>query len=140
VPEWYKRNTYRPDGMVLWSAPNSLQKTFIQVLGSEAFQAALQGKAVVLDDERGHDEIPATFVTDLLQYDVAALLQRWQTGPLLIIHGAKDCIVTPEQAKMNLEIAGGYKQLHYMEGDNHHLDLRFKEAGNLIKEWLKENS
>ena len=30
--EWYKRNTYRPDGMVLWSAPNSLQKTFIQVL------------------------------------------------------------------------------------------------------------
>jgi putative redox protein len=58
----------------------------------------------------------------------------------LIIHGTKDCIVTPEQAKMNLEIAGGNKQLHYMEGDNHHLDLRFKEAGNLIKEWLKENS
>ena len=138
--EWYKRNTYRPDGMVLWSAPNSLQKTFIQVLGSEAFQAALQGKAVVLDDERGHDEIPATFVTDLLQYDVAALLQRWQNGPLLIIHGAKDCIVTPEQAKMNLEIAGGYKQLHYMEGDNHHLDLHYKDAGKLIKKWLKENS
>lgn len=140
APEWYKRNTYCPDGMVLWSAPNSLQKTFIQVLGSEAFQSALQGKTVVLDDERGHDEIPATFVTDLLQYDVAALLQRWQTGPLLIIHGTKDCIVTPEQAKMNLETAGGNKQLHYMEGDNHHLDLRFKEAGNLIKEWLKENS
>ena len=140
VPEWYKRNTYRPDGMVLWSAPNSLQKTFIQVLGSEAFQAALQGKAVVLDDERGHDEIPATFVTDLLQYDVAALLQRWQNGPLLIIHGTKDCIVTPEQAKMNLEIAGGNKQLHYMEGDNHHLDLHYKDAGKLIKKWLKENS
>ena len=138
--EWYKRNTYRPDGMVLWSAPNSLQKTFIQVLGSEAFQAALQGKTVVLDDERGHDEIPATFVTDLLQYDVSALLQRWQNGPLLIIHGTKDCIVTPEQAKMNLEIAGGNKQLHYMEGDNHHLDLHYKDAGKLIKKWLKENS
>ena len=89
---------------------------------------------------RGHDEIPATFVTDLLQYDVAALLQRWQNGPLLIIHGAKDCIVTPEQAKMNLETAGGYKQLHYMEGDNHHLDLHYKDAGKLIKKWLKENS
>ena len=102
--------------------------------------SALQGKTVVLDDERGHDEIPATFVTDLLQYDVATLLQRWQNGPLLIIHGAKDCIVTPEQAKMNLEIAGGYKQLHYMEGDNHHLDLHYKDAGKLIKKWLKENS
>ena len=120
---WYKRNTYRPDGMVLWSAPNSLKKTFLQVLG-----------------ERGRDEIPAAFVKDLLQYDLASLLQRWQKGPLLIIHGEKDCIVTPEQAKQNFEIAGGEKELHYMEGDDHHLALRCKEAGELVKQWLEKNS
>lgn len=137
---WYKRNTYRPDGMVLWSAPNSIKSTFIQVLGEAAFQSALQGKTIVLDDERGHDEIPSVFVTDLLKYDVAALLKRWQQDPLLIIHGEKDTIVTPDQAKKNLEIAGGNKQLHYMEGDNHHLDLHYKEAGELVKGWLKENS
>ena len=32
------------------------------------------------------------------------------------------------------------KQLHYMEGDNHHLDLHFKEAGELVKNWLRENA
>jgi len=137
---WYKRNTYRPDGMVLWSAPNSLKKTFIQVLGEEKFLRAMAGEPILLADERGRDEIPAAFVKDLLQYDLASLLQRWQKGPLLIIHGEKDCIVTPEQAKRNFEIAGGEKELHYMEGDDHHLALRCKEAGELVKQWLEKNS
>lgn len=133
---WYKRNTYRPNGMVLWSAPNSLKKTFIQVLGEEKFLRAMAGEPILLADERGRDEISAAFVKDLLQYDLAVLLQRWQKGPLLIIHGEKDCIVTPEQAKRNFEIAGGKKELHYMEGDDHHLALRCKEAGKLVKQWL----
>jgi putative redox protein len=47
--------------------------------------------------------------------------------------------VSPDQAKENFDLAGGDKQLHYMKGDNHHLDLRFLEAGDLIKRWLKEN-
>ena len=132
-------NTYRPDGLVLWSAPNSLKSTFVQVLGEEAFQAALQGQTIVMDDERGHDEIPPAFVSDLLKYDVAASLRKWQNGPLLIIHGEKDCIVTPDQASKNLEIAGGIKELYYMEGDNHHLDLRCREACGLIKNWMKKN-
>ncbi len=136
---WYKRNTYRPDGMVLWSAPNSLKKTFLQVLGEEKFLRAMEGEPILLADERGRDEIPAAFVKDLLQYDLASLLQRWQKGPLLIIHGEKDCIVTPEQAKQNFEIAGGEKELHYMEGDDHHLALRCKEAGKLVKQWLGKN-
>ena len=137
---WYKRNTYRPDGMVLWSAPNSLKKTFLQVLGEEKFLRAMEGEPILLADERGRDEIPAAFVKDLLQYDLASLLQRWQKGPLLIIHGEKDCIVTPEQAKQNFEIAGGEKELHYMEGDDHHLDLRCKEAGEMVKQWVEKNS
>lgn len=137
---WYKRNTYHPDGMVLWSTPNSLKKTFIQVLGEKKFLRAMAGEPILLADERGRDEIPTAFVKDLLQYDLAALLQRWQKGPLLIIHGEKDCIVTPEQAKRNFEIAGGEKELHYMEGDDHHLALRCKEAGELVKQWLEKNS
>lgn len=137
---WYMRNTYHPDGMVLWSAPNSLKKTFLQVLGEEKFLRAMEGEPILLADERGRDEIPAAFVKDLLQYDLASLLQRWQKGPLLIIHGEKDCIVTPEQAKQNFEIAGGEKELHYMEGDDHHLALRCKEAGELVKQWLVKNS
>ena len=129
---------YRPDGMVLWSAPNSLQKTFIQVLGEDSFNRALQGEAVVLDDERGKDVIPAAFVRDLLKYDLGKLLCNWQAGPLLIIHGEKDCIVSPEQAEQNFSLAGGVKELHYMPGDDHHLSLHWKEAGALIKKWLAE--
>ena len=111
----------------------------MQVLGEEAFQNALRGQDILLADERGRDLIPAAFVKDLLQYDLPVLLRRWQSGPLLIIHGEKDCTVTPDQAKTNFDLAGGDKQLHYMEGDNHHLDLRCKEAGELVKEWLKDN-
>ena len=139
VTAWGGENAYRPYGMILWSAPNSLKQTFIQVLGEDAFQEALQGKTIVLDDERGHDEIPAAFVTDLFHYDVAELLKKWKKGPLLIIHGENDTTVTPDQAKENFEIAGGEKQLCYMADDNHHLDLRFKEAGELVKNWLKRN-
>ena len=138
-PDWWQRKTYRPDGMVLWSAPNSLKNTFVQVLGEEMFQNALRGQDILLADERGRDLIPAAFVKDLLQYDLPVLLRRWQSGPLLIIHGEKDCTVTPDQAKTNFDLAGGDKQLHYMEGDNHHLDLHCKEAGELVKEWLIEN-
>ena len=130
---------YRPDGMVLWSAPNSLKKTFIQVLGEEQYANTLKGEPVLLADERGRDEIPAAFVTDLLKYNIGALLKRWKNGSLLIIHGEKDSIVSPDQAKENYDLAGGDKQLHYMEGDNHHLDLRYKEAGDLVKTWLEEN-
>ena len=101
---------------------------------------AMAGEPILLADERGRDEIPAAFVKDLLQYDLASLLRRWQKGPLLIIHGEKDCIVTPEQAKQNFEIAGGEKELHYMEGDDHHLALRCKEAGEQVKRWLEKNS
>lgn len=130
---------YRPDGMVLWSAPNSLKRTFVQVLGEKAFQEAQQGKTIVMDDERGHDEIPPAFVADLMKYNIPVLLKRWENGSLLIIHGENDCIVSPDQAKENFDLAGGDKQLHYMKGDNHHLDMRFQEAGDLIKKWLKEN-
>lgn len=133
-------NAYQPYGMILWSAPNSLQQTFIQVLGEDAFREALQGKSIVLDDERGHDEIPAAFVMDLFHYDVAEFLKKWKKGPLLIIHGEKDSTVTPDQAKENYEIAGGKKHLHFMENDNHHLDLHFKEAGELVKNWLRKNA
>jgi len=137
---WHKRKTYRPDGMVLWSAPNSLKKTFIQVLGKDKFTAALQGETILLADERGRDIIPPAFVEDLLRYDLAALLRCWKSGPLLIIHGEKDSIVTPEQAKANYDLAGGDKQLVYMQGDDHHLALRAGEAGELVKCWLKENA
>ena len=130
---------YRPDGMVLWSAPNSLKDTFIQVLGEEQFSNALQGEPILLADERGKDLIPAEFVMDLLKFDLPSLLRRWQSGPLLIIHGEKDCTVSPDQAKANFDLAGGDKQLHYMDGDNHHLDLHCSEAGELVKAWLKEN-
>ena len=58
----------------------------------------------------------------------------------MIIHGEKDTTVTPDQAKENYEMAGGERQLRYMEGDNHHLDLHCKEAGELVKNWMKENS
>lgn len=132
--------TYRPDGLVLWSAPNSLKSTFTQVMGEQGFQDAISGKDIVIDDERGRDVIPASFVSDLLQYDLGKLLRNWRQGPLLIIHGEKDCIVSPDQAKTNFDLAGGNKELHYMKDDDHHLALRWQEAGELVKRWLASNS
>lgn len=132
---------YRPDGLCLWSTPHSLPQTFERIFESvdkDAFNNAfLDNKDIVMDDEMGRDVITADFVQDLFQYDLGKLLCNWRDGALLVIHGECDEYVPLQDAKKNYALAGvADKKMYVMPGDDHHLNLCFNVAGELVKRWI----
>lgn len=132
---------YHPDGLCLWSTPHYLPGTFeriFETVDKEAFDnALLDNKDIVMDDEMGRDVVTADFVQDLFQYDLGKLLCNWRDGALLIIHGENDEYVPLQDAKMNFALAGGEdKKMYVMPGDDHHLNLCWNVAGELVKRWI----
>lgn len=132
---------YRPDGLCLWSTPHSLPQTFERIFESvdkDAFNNAfLDNKDIVMDDEMGRDVITADFVQDLFQYDLGKLLCNWRDGALLVIHGECDEYVPLQDAKKNYALAGiADKKMYVMPGDDHHLNLCWNVAGELVKRWI----
>ena len=133
--------TYRPDGLCLWSTPHYLPGTFERIFESvdkDAFdKALLDNKDIVMDDEMGRDVVTADFVQDLFQYDLGKLIRNWQEGALLVIHAENDEYVPLQDAKINFALAGGEdKKMYVMPGDDHHLNLCWNVAGELVKRWI----
>ncbi|MBQ9698510.1 MAG: hypothetical protein IJV46_08220 [Acidaminococcaceae bacterium] len=132
---------YRPDGLCLWSTPHSLPDTFTRIFESvhpnAFYDAFLDNKDIVMDDEMGRDVVTADFVQELFQYDLGKLIRNWQEGALLVIHAENDEYVPLEDAKKNFALAGGEdKKMYVMPGDDHHLNLCFSVAGELVKRWI----
>ena len=133
--------TYRPDGLCLWSTPHYLPGTFERIFESvdkDAFdKALLDNKDIVMDDEMGRDVVTADFVKELFQYDLGKLIRNWQEGALLVIHAENDEYVPLQEAKMNFALAGGEdKKMYVMPGDDHHLNLCWNVARELVKRWI----
>ena len=58
-------------------------------------------------------------------------------GSLLVIHGEDDEYVPLQDAKKNYALAGvADKKMYVMPGDDHHLNLCFNVAGELVKRWI----
>lgn len=136
---------YRPDGLCLWSTPHNLSDTFTRIFDSvspDAFNHAfLDNKDIVMDDEMGRDVVTADFVHELFQYNLGKLLRNWQEGALLVIHAENDEYVPLQDAKKNYALAGGEdKKMYVMPGDDHHLNLCFSVAGELVKRWIDKES
>ncbi len=134
-------DAYRPDGLCLWSTPHNLSDTFTRIFDSvspDAFNNAfLDNKDIVIDDEMGRDVVTADFVHELFQYNLGKLLRNWQEGALLVIHAENDEYVTLQDAKRNFALAGSEdKKMYVMPGDDHHLNLCFSVAGELVKRWI----
>lgn len=132
---------YRPDGLCLWSTPHYLPGTFERIFDSvdrDAFNNAfLDNKDIVLDDEMGRDVITSEFVQDLFQYDLGKMLCNWREGALLVIHGENDEYVPLQDAKKNYALAGCKdKKMYVMPGDDHHLNLCWNVAGEMVKRWI----
>lgn len=128
---------YEPDALVLWSTPGNLEKTFIHVMGKDNFADMVNGKDVVVDDERGRDLITSAFVRDIYNYNLSEILAKWPAKPILIIHGEKDEVVTPEQAEENFELVSEPKRLQYMKGCDHSLTPLNHEAAEIVTEWIQ---
>ena len=132
---------YRPDGLCLWSTPHSLPDTFSRIFDTvsptEFNDAFLNNKDILMDDEMGRDVVTADFVHELFQYNLGKLLRNWQEGALLVIHAENDEYVTLQDAKRNFALAGSEdKKMYVMPGDDHHLNLCFSVAGELVKRWI----
>lgn len=125
-----------PDGLILWSAPNDLERTFVQVLTQPVFDELRAGHDLYLEDEKGRDLIRAAFVQDIFQYDIAACLKRWPGGPVLLLHGLADPVVSWDQARANYDCLRGPKQLVLIEGGDHSFAHKGEEAGRTARDWL----
>ena len=125
-----------PDGLILWSAPNNLQRTFVQVLTQPVFDELRAGRDLYLEDEKGRDLIRGTFVQDIFRYDLPACLKRWPGGPVLLLHGLADPVVSWDQAQANYDCLPGPKELVLIEGGDHSFARKGEEAGWAARYWL----
>lgn len=125
------------DGLVLWSTPHDLPRTFQAVLGSAQYRTLLAGKDLPVQDEKGALVVQAAFVQDMLSYDLDRCARAWGPGPVLVIHGTSDALVSPEQAQANYEALTGPKQLIYLEGGDHCFTNAGSEAAKQVLIWLQ---
>lgn len=124
------------DGLILWATPNDLRKTFWNALGEELYNKLDAGETLHLEDERGKMDLTPDFLTDLDQYDLNALMSKWQERPLLILHGEQDVTVNVEQGKKNFELAGGDKEIYTFPNGDHTFSECATEANATIVKWL----
>lgn len=130
---------YRPDGMILWATPASLPRTFVNVLGEERFKELRGGKDMWMEDERGRDLIRSEFVREIDNYDINGLLREWEAPPVLVIHGGKDEVVSPDQAADNSRALGEKATLTYIPEGDHSFTQHGDEAAEIVVRWLKEH-
>ena len=57
---------------------------------------------------------------------------------ILLIHGAEDEIMLPENSRLVYRIARGHKQLEILEGNRHGLNESADQVFTLVYVWLKE--
>lgn len=124
-------------GLVLWSCPHDLQKTFRNVLGQELYERLDSGEVLQLEDERGKMELPPTFLQDIKQYALGDLLRQF-TLPVLILHGKKDEVVNYEQAEDNYRVLQSEKELHIFAEGDHSLGMYSDEAAEKISLWIQK--
>ncbi len=120
----------------MWATPNDLRKTFLNALGEDLYGKLDAGETLHLEDERGKLALTPDFLTDIDKYNLAEFIKRWQTRPLLILHGEQDVTVDVEQARKNYELAGGEKELHIFPNGDHSFTECSDEANKIICSWL----
>ena len=127
------------DGLILWAAPSDLRGTFRHVMGDADYARLDAGEAVHYDDERGVCDVDPAFLTDFDKYDFAALWQRRQPKPVLLLHCKGDDVVLYSQALRNEQLArqaGAECELHLFEGGDHSFTEYSEAAGRLLADWL----
>ena len=127
-------------GLVLWSAPNSLEQTFRKVLTDAGFDHLLAGRDLQLCDWRGEFTVHPETIADMLEYDLDACLRSLSGLPVCIVHGTADAVVLPQEAWANWEACGQPKMLHWVIGGDHSFIADSAEANAVVVEWLREKT
>jgi pimeloyl-ACP methyl ester carboxylesterase len=126
-------------GLILWSTPHDLAKTFRVVLGEENFEKLQQGCSVTLEDYKGKFTLEPETVRDMLKYDLKACLAHIKNVPSLIVHGTADTVVSLEQPQANYEALGEPKKLVWIPGGDHSFVTDSSAATSAVLEWLRQH-
>ena len=126
-------------GLILWSTPNNLKKTFQAVLGVSNFEKLYQGQPVTLQDYKGKFTLQPETVRDMLQYDLSDCLGRIGTMPSLILHGTADAIVSLEQPQANYDALREPKELVLLPGGDHSFVSDSTSASRVVLDWLQKH-
>ena len=125
-------------GLVLWSTPADLRKTFCNALGNSNYLQLDRGESLCLKDERGEITLTPDFLTDFDKYDLKIAIRLWH-GPLLIIHGEKDEVVELSEAKKMFAAAEEPKKFILLEGADHSFSEQGEQAAEVVTTWLADN-
>lgn len=91
------------------------------------------------DVRQRYAAIPVSESLDSVWVDITRAVQKIEI-PVLVIHGAKDKILSPDQSRMLYSLLHGPKDLKLMDGSGHavHLDREKKTVYALIARWVRK--
>jgi putative redox protein len=126
-------NDLRVTGVCTWAAPARLKELFTDFAEEPVGE---KGELYALAGDEGIVYLRKTFFDDLGKYNVPAMASRLAPRPILIIHGEKDDVVEPADAKLIYEGAGQPKELVYIPGADHQFSRHRQVVWDAFFTWL----
>lgn len=121
-------------GYIFWSTPVKLYETFSGLV--EEFARLEAGEELEIKDEAGSFRLKPSFIQDLAHHDMKNYLQKSAPCPILIIHGAADEVVDPNNALYIYENTR-HTELHIISGADHRFSEYITEREDLTLSWLR---
>ncbi|WP_027364597.1 alpha/beta hydrolase [Desulfotruncus alcoholivorax] len=125
----------RVSGVCTWAAPARLKDLFIELAEGPVDE---NGEMYALTGEDGIIYLRRTFFDDLDRFDVPRLASKIAPRPLLMIHGEKDNVVPPKDARLIFQSAGEPKKLLYIPGADHQFSNHTREVWDAMFGWLNQ--
>jgi len=116
----------RVRGVCTWAAPARLKVLFSNYAKPVDFEKA----GTVYKSKK--------FFDDRDQYDVPAMASRLAPRPLLLIHGEKDEVVNPADARLIFESSGQPKELAYLPNADHRFVGHHQAVWDIYFTWLEK--
>ncbi len=126
----------RVAGVCTWAAPARPWELFYGLTDEP-----LEGPAetVALASEGGLIYLKKDFFFDLRQYDVPRCASLLAPRPLLVIHGTRDNLVPPEDARLIYEAAREPREVVLLEGADHRFSQHHRMVWDALFDWLSRH-
>lgn len=128
----------RVRGVVLWSTPVFLVETFSAMM-PEHFEAMKKGLEVSITDDWGEFRLGPGFAADLYNHNMVEYISGLRDRPVLIVHGLKDEVVSPQNARFLGEALRENAEVHLVEGSDHRFTTSHEIRENLTLAWLERH-
>jgi len=128
----------RVKGLILWSAPVFVVETFSAMMPEE-FEAMKKGMTVSVTDDWGEFSLGPGFAADLFSHNMVEYIRKLKHRPVLVVHGLKDEVVDPENARFLSEALRENGEVHLVEGSDHRFTTSHEIRENLTLAWLERH-